>query len=51
MARFKAFASMYPSFDEYLVQMLKSVDPLGYHHITYEELCLGLRKMNLDLNY
>lgn len=51
MHRIKAFASMYSSYQEYLVEVVKAIDPQGYHAITYEELCLGFKKMNLDLNY
>lgn len=51
MAALKALHRQFPSYDAFLTTVLKVVDPEGCHAVTYEQLCLGIKKMNINLSY
>jgi len=49
ISRLKAMASNYPSFDDFLVNVIKQLDKKKKGFITYDDLILGMHDLGIEV--
>ena len=51
LAKLSAKSANYPSYDDFLVDLVKTLDSNKNGVIEFSELCSGMQKLGFDLSY
>lgn len=51
MATIKSHSRSHKNYDDFLISVLKGMDPANEQCLTYEQVVLGFRRLCIDLSY
>lgn len=51
LSNLKEKAAGYPSYDQFLIDIVKVLDPTGNGYISFDGLCTGMKALGFNLGY